>query len=509
MSQSRLPGNHGPVAAWILARPRRTLWLLLALQILAHIPFLHLPPVGQHGWRQVMGHSFAENFAREDMHPLYPRSRVRVAADDTGVIYPELPLVSWLIGATWKLKGSMEHTSARLVCLLFTGGLIFFTWHLARRLGYGTGVALLSAWFVAWSPYFVFYSVTPVPDLPAMTVFAAGLVLYLRAHQTGRFGGSFILGALLIGIAAACKPTWLFFGILLAGIPLHYYRRRPEHGLPWFPTLVAGVIILGLAGGSILHSNRLYDEADRFNRAMMTPGTVGLVASFEEFWRNFSRGATTWFLEMFVNMAAIPFFLAGVVAAWRRVGPARWFWSLWCLSFLVFACLFLSRFGDHDYYLTPVLLPAATASALGCRWLWLRGGWQRHLALVLLILVPVGGVIRVEGRWTRDVQVPAVLLQEPESLTQLLPPGERILVLGDPTPNVFLYYLNRYGVAPFGGVDAVLLEGLYQQGIRYAVARDEKADLRPLLGRATRLGHNRGLSVYRIHPRAGEPHAAP
>ena len=49
-----------------LTKAHRPLYLILVVQILLHISVLPLGPLGQHSWRQVVGHSMAYNYATED-----------------------------------------------------------------------------------------------------------------------------------------------------------------------------------------------------------------------------------------------------------------------------------------------------------------------------------------------------------------------------------------------------------------------------------------------------------
>ena len=91
--------------------------ILILFQILLHIPYMNLPPMGQHTWRQVMGLSTANNYYTEKNSFLYPAQDVRVNLQDKGIIYFEFPLIYWIIGKSYHLN-EFNHLNGRIMMLI-------------------------------------------------------------------------------------------------------------------------------------------------------------------------------------------------------------------------------------------------------------------------------------------------------------------------------------------------------------------------------------------------------
>ncbi|MBL7922863.1 MAG: hypothetical protein JNL88_01560, partial [Bacteroidia bacterium] len=72
-----------------LRRPGFLLWFTIALNILLHAPFLHLPPCSIHVWRQCNTLAVARNFYEEDPNILRPRVDRR--GESTGVTGMQFP----------------------------------------------------------------------------------------------------------------------------------------------------------------------------------------------------------------------------------------------------------------------------------------------------------------------------------------------------------------------------------------------------------------------------------
>jgi hypothetical protein len=93
----------------------------------------------------------------------------------------------------------------------------------------------------------------------------------------------------------------------------------------------------------------------------------------------------------------------------------------------------------------------------------------RALALILVVAVPLFMVNRIYKRWVERPQVPIELLGEVERFQEIIPKGDRVLVTGDVTPYVFLYFLNRKGMTYRGDVPDEIVHDLREKGFRWLV----------------------------------------
>ena len=424
------------------------LGLLCLLQILAHLPFLGLPPAGQHTWRQVAAASQARNYFEEKADFLAPHLDLRVEPGDQGLMYKEFPLLYWLTGQSYRLTG-FSHYNLRLVQLLVALAVILAAYGFARRIGLPEPQARGFAFFFSTTPYFYYYAITLLPDLAALGCFLAGVALVLPGVRSSKPDGQYLLGSLFLCLAVLFKATWLIFGLPLAFLYLEALRKRPNPVLGLMALGTAG-LMLGLFYLQYRHQMALYEVAP-WERAQET---YLKTKTFPRDWaviKDVLRQAVgTWLFGFHINLAALPFWLYGGYLALKNRSWARGngvFWSLWLLSFLVYGSLFFVSFGpDGEYYMTP-LVPLNAYLVLKGYLALAESPRAKKAVLALLCLIPVVMVYRVVGRWTERLQVPEELLYQAPEIEALIPDKNRVLIVGDDGFIIFLYYLHAKGVA--------------------------------------------------------------
>lgn len=194
---------------------RKTILSILAgmifVQFLLHIPFLNNPPMGQHVWRQVVGHAMALNYHLEDDSFWSPRNDTRITDEHDGRIWHEFPLGYWLIGKSYDLTGYHD-INARLIWLILSLFAIPFAYLFLRELGGGTFQSLLFTFFLTFAPYYFYYSITVVPNLHGLIWFMGGIAFIARPIREQKLNFRFLLGMVLVTLATLTKPTYLFFG---------------------------------------------------------------------------------------------------------------------------------------------------------------------------------------------------------------------------------------------------------------------------------------------------------
>ena len=306
----------------------------------------------------------------------------------------------------------------------------------------------------------------------------------------------------LITLSTLAKPTFLFFGLPLAAVVgRDILRDRKLSG--WLPLFGAGVLVAGCNAFFIKHATNLYHLAP-VERAAHTPiGPAEMPGSWAELWRNMEAAATTWFIEMNINLAALPLFLFGAYLLIKNKAEkntqGRLFWMAWTLSFAIFSVLFIARFADHDYYITPTLPLAALVSSYGAARLWQyrRGRWALAILAPLILSIAVS---RSYSRWLNSPQIPLTLREQAADIAALIPKDDLVLVQGDKTPIVFLYYLKRKGYS----VDAEVreLQSSRLRDFRWLVRYDDYKTRHPDLDKLVHLKFVKKIrsdfSVYRI-----------
>lgn len=467
-----------------------------------------LPPLGQHVWRQVTGMAFARNFAFEDGSFFYPRQDMRVGPEDVGHIYHEFPLVYWIVSKFYQMFGYHNAISRiTALCVNFLG--VFAAYFFARGLNYSQLRSLAFTVFFAFSPLFLYYTTTLLPDLTALNYFLMGTAFLLASQKQLKKNTSFCLGIAFITLAILTKPSWVFYGLPLAWVLLSPFvkaRRWPDA-----TTIVrlgmGALFIFGLFYLQYAHSHRLYDLAPVERAVHAQLKIAELPNGWADAWRNLVAGIGTWFVEMNISWGGMLFFLTGLWLYFKL--PASFssrFWGFFILSFTIYACFFIVRFADHDYYLTATLPLAAALSSKGFEY-WMSSQRMRWPAILLLLALPFLNYGRIKGRWFERPQVPLPLLEQAEVFQQHIPKDERVITVGDKTPITYLYYLDRKGINYYVDFHESFPETLQRGDFRWVLYNEKGSTKVPELIDARyerilveKLGD---ISLYRLHPRSG------
>ena len=463
-----------------LSTPKQILiWIMIA-QFLLHLPIFSLPPMGQHVWRQVIAHSQARNYFEEGNEFLYPTLDVRFSSDDKGIIYKEFPLMYWLTGPSYKITG-FHQANARLT-QFFAGLLLLFgAFRIARALGATETQQKWYVFFLGGSPYFFYYSVTFMPDVPAMACFLIGISMLLPYLRTRKNQIEFWLGLPVLALALLFKGVWLFFGLVIAQLFLESYFKFKEKKI-FLISIASGAIILLPMALQMNHQAELAALApmERGGEAILSYSRE-MPESWLKFFQIMQAAMGTWFLQLYVNLAAVPMFFVGLYTAiksrsYLKTENGR-FWFSWFISFFIFFLAFFYHFhADGGYYSTPILPFAAWFSTMGATLYLERPRWRKAI-IILACILPTVMIFRVEARWHRNAQVPIELRTHASEITNLIPKDGRVLVVWDQNYSVALYYIKRKGYTWPYSLSRQQLIGFKNRGIGWILFFRENGEI--------------------------------
>lgn len=486
--------------------------LLFAAEIAVHSLVFNLPALGQQTWRQLVGYMAARNYFLEDMSFFQPRSDIRLFPGDAGGAYHELPLVYWLSAIGYKFFG-IQNWIPRVLSFLFNLTLLPGVFLLFRELGFQRRTTYIATFLAAFSPWYLYYSVSTEPNVLGMSFFLLGLALLLRAFRNETYGPAYIFGSLIMVLGTHAKVTYLLYGIPIALLLFLSQKKRNYLALAKFAILP--VLLIATTHAYTMHNADLLYQKAPFQRAIHIPfGVAEPVSSVAQGWRNVRIAATNWLFEIYVGFAAIPFFLLGVWQFFKRREESFTrnqlvFFSAWLFMFFIFCGLFLIRLGDHDYYTSSVFPFVLVSSASGAAFMLQRPKLQRF-AIVLLALYPVAGFMRIKGRWFDKIEVPPEMLYHGHEISAGIPKDDLVLVSGDKSPVVFLYYMDRKGVSSWGY--GGLAGNQYRQNFRWLVHDRTKGELRKEVGEyytVTPAYSKYQFDVYHLTSKEGPNASAP
>ena len=81
-------------------------------------------------------------------------------------------------------------------------------------------------------------------------------------------------------------------------------------------------------------------------------------------------------------------------------------------------------------------------SALGASYIF-KDGARKKVAAFMVLAVAVVGYMRVHKRWFERPEIPSYILNNETSVSSVVPKDELLLIEGDRSPNVYLYYFQK------------------------------------------------------------------
>ena len=98
--------------------------------------------------------------------------------------------------------------------------------------------------------------------------------------------------------------------------------------------------------------------------------------------------------------------------------------------------------------------------------------------LVMMLIVMIG---RVSHRWIDNKQVPDQLLYSSHNIQTHIPSQDKIIVHGDSTPLVYLYFLNRKGLSlDMNNISENQLINYQNKGIKWVLSTENPSNFKAL-----------------------------
>jgi hypothetical protein len=286
---------------------------LIALAVVIRIPLIFLPlTYSQDIWRQADTASIAHNFFVNGHRLFYPQ--INWGGSGPGYVEAEFQLYPWLTSFLYSAFG--QHVwLGRGLSLLFSVGTMAAAAVLLRRL-LSKRAALLALAFFLLSPEFLRYSVAFMPEATCFFFYVTALLLFDQWLER-RDARTLYLCAAATSLAILVKPTAINIGLLF--VLLLVYR----HGwaaLKQIHLLGAAVIAMAPPALWYWHASRLYDQYGN---------TFGVISGGDRkfgsltYWKSLSfyTGVTGIDARWIFGYALIPFFIVGLVVAWRKRAP--------------------------------------------------------------------------------------------------------------------------------------------------------------------------------------------
>ncbi len=312
-------------------------------------------------------------------------AHLRIYSPQWDFNYEHPPLVKLLIGLFIYLNAHLGHLlnelfAARIPSLI-SGTLLVIAIYWLERAPFGRAVALLAALCLAVSPWLVYFSALAYLDMTmTMLITIAYLLLWPAIHQPRLY----ILSAILVGLAAACKYTAVlvipamvlfvayYFLLILPRLPAE--QRPPFPWRWWIGAIIIAPITFLIADPAIWPNPvRLLNHSFSFEWHHSIDGHLTFIAG------QYSLHIPHWaiFYMVFAKMSAFVTIPAACFAIFALIQLLRFhlreanlstaevtriaFHFIWLVSLLGMFSLLNIVVGTH--YLLPMATPIALSGA--------------------------------------------------------------------------------------------------------------------------------------------------
>ncbi|MFZ9611663.1 MAG: ArnT family glycosyltransferase [Crocinitomicaceae bacterium] len=427
-----------------------------------------------HEWRKTDSLSIALNYYKGT--PFLEPQTQWIAANGTRNAAAEFPVIYFILGKLWYFFGVHEWISKCLsISILFISISLFS--EVVEQLFQQKRKALLFVLMIASSPVLVFYSDSILPNLYAFSFVllgAYGTYKFLHSKHVfwlGFLTAFFALSVLIKITALICLLS--FGGAYFLFALFHVRQSFKTHAYFWFAFLISFGLILLVSYLWYAYAIR-YNErvgSDLFSTTVRPIWEVDANAR-KEIWQKFWKYMLPGLYHPSLLLISVLFFL---YSAWKKWISPFIFWLVFTafLGLGAYFILWFWVFDVHDYYLIEMLFfplilfyvliefgdrlfssLRKTRLLFAC-WITLTvvqaislNHWSFGKENVLTKNTPFVSDF-VKGNWgyfhfyhnthLKQLQDFSVEIQ------RLIPKTDTILCLTDPSPNIYLYTLNRVG----------------------------------------------------------------
>lgn len=470
---------------------RRILFFIspVLLSFLLHLPIFQLDVMGIHVWRQSQTQTVIYHFTFSDNNILHPQ-RFDISTGSTALLY-EFPLYQWLIAQVNRILGYSVINTRVFTFLCFVFLLLgFYKW---LRFYFKEETALLSSYFLCFSPLLYYYCVNPLPDILALAM-AQWFLVYAGRHHLSQKTNQLLIASVFLMLAALIKlPFVLFAAFFIPQFLTKQVFKRIGKRLASFGLFFIFLIPVGLWYAYAIPS---------WKGNGITSGLFGNEKSVQELLAYFWFHLVSSFPELISNYAAFPLVVMGIYAGIKNHRNVFNKHLPISLTFLAVCFYFIFELNmiekSHDYYLLPFVPFVFILLAHGLN----RGINSKYkgLVFILLAIVPFTAYLRIQHRW--DVKNPgfnSAYLYEQNAIQSHIPQNAICIVDADESKFIALYYLKRQGYSLLKNeLNQDVLAQYVQKGATILVTENQETDALKFQGFRLDLLYSGGLKIYKV-----------
>jgi 4-amino-4-deoxy-L-arabinose transferase-like glycosyltransferase len=488
------------------------LLLLLALMfVLANgMHVINYPPRAVHQWRQSDGLAYAQNYYSKNL-PFFKPAFYNLVSTGARSI-SELPILYYVSAQLYRIFGFHYWVLRGLSFLIYLCGLVF----LLKTIRIYVKDALLSVFpviILASTPYFYYYALNTLPNVPAISLSFVGLYYCLRYMEKGS-ARYWVFSFLCLFVSSLLKPTdggllW----VALGAVYFFYYlqgRNRSKRSLGLFLAFALLCIAIyawykyaswyNAINNNVLNLLGVYP--------IWTMDALDIRLTINE------RILNLWldsYQHIAILIAVVPLLLLYFIK-WKQLQPfLRSLFLFILLGTVAYNILWFKAYGDHDYYqLVNVIMPTflcITMAEYYERVLMPRASAKVRWAIQAVLLLAIFTSL-LHNRFLQNYRFsnptfvyinPNVYTAQPFLKQVGISELDTIVSVPDPTPNISLTAFWRMGyTANLFGENNFTIAHCKEMGARYMIITDSNyihnKNFEPYTGKL--LGVYKGIYAY-------------
>ncbi len=478
---------------WANKNPGILLAVLLAITFFVAdgIHVINYPPKSIHQWRQSDCWAYARTYF-EKSNGLFSPSTFNLAGID-GKVASEFPILYYIAGNLFHITGVHYAILRGLTFLCYLLG-IYYLYKCLRIWIKDSLLVVFPLIIMATSPFYFYYALNFLPNVPAISFSFAGLYYFLCYEQTSE-RRRLVAGTLFFVLATLLKPTdgsltWLaYMGV--AGVKTLQGKVSRKMLMRF---IIASVLITASIYGWYKYVSWYNDKNENHQNLlsiypiwMMIQHDIDYV--FNE--RIFGFWSVVYHQKIILYFLGLTFLI--YVFRWAVMDRFLRLYTIFLIvGALVYDVLWFTAFSDHDYYQLINVIPCVFIIASVIEW-YHRRIVPRLPKVVLygigLLLVALSAIgIRqnrniMHDRYTQDMYVyktPYIYEVEPYLLELGITRKDIIVSVPDPSPNITLAAYGNRGYSESFNDDNYDIRLFKKKGADFLIINDTAYLRKPL-----------------------------
>jgi hypothetical protein len=421
-----------------IAESRWGMYLVMAMVVLTHLPFISEPPRSIHVWRQSITLAMARNLHEEGMNILEPKVDRRY--DTNGITGSQFLSYEWGLAALYKIFGWHEPIHrwwSMFWYVLSVAGM----YHLILLLTKQRLAAWAGSWIIAFSPELYYQGINALPDVLALAAMVWAIVKLIAWDQT-KAQRHLVYFFVWITLAGLTKIQFMGAGVWAIFIFLKTLNQlNIRQIITW---CLGGIISIGSVAAWYIYANYLTQISGLLDVGLMLNIETDIAKAIDILQQNLVSDLP----ELLLGFGSFALFVIGILFFFKNKYRATYLPILyaWAAVLIIYHLLVLAQMGVHQYYMLSYLPLLSLVATYGFIQLYQR---IRILALILLLIAPILAIIRIApARWSQGNEGIPMSFYNSETRKQIEDLFDRdALVIAGPDPSgcIFFYFTHTKG----------------------------------------------------------------